>query len=95
VLEKTGLSLADIDLFELNEAFAAQALGCLKELGISDLSNVNVNGSGIALGHPVAATGARIMATMLYEMRRRNARYGLETLCIGGGQGIAALVERA
>ena len=94
VLEKTGLRLADIDLIELNEAFAAQALGCLKELGITDLSNVNVNGSGIALGHPVGATGARIMATLLYEMRRRNARYGLEALCIGGGQGIAALVER-
>jgi acetyl-CoA C-acetyltransferase len=94
VLEKTGLDLADIDLIELNEAFAAQALGCLKELGITDLSNVNVNGSGIALGHPVGATGARIMATLLYEMKRRNARYGLEALCIGGGQGIAALVER-
>ncbi|MFH1833656.1 MAG: acetyl-CoA C-acyltransferase, partial [bacterium] len=85
----------DVDLIELNEAFAAQALGCLKELGISDLHNVNVNGSGIALGHPVGATGARIMATVLYELKRRKARYGLETLCIGGGQGIAALVERA
>ncbi|OFV85449.1 MAG: acetyl-CoA acetyltransferase, partial [Acidobacteria bacterium RBG_16_64_8] len=95
VLKMAGLDLADIDLFELNEAFAAQALGCLKELGISDRGNVNVNGSGIALGHPVGATGARIMATLLHEMKRRNARYGLETLCIGGGQGIAALVERA
>ena len=95
VLKMAGLSLADIDLFELNEAFAAQALGCLKELSISDLGNVNVNGSGIALGHPVGATGARIMATLLHEMKRRNARYGLETLCIGGGQGIAAVVERA
>lgn len=94
LLEKTGLSLADIDLIELNEAFAAQALGCIKELGITDISNLNVNGSGIALGHPVGATGARIMATLLYEMRRRRARYGLETMCIGGGQGIAALVER-
>jgi acetyl-CoA C-acetyltransferase len=95
VLEKTGLTLADMDLIELNEAFAAQALGVLKELGIDDLSNVNVNGSGIALGHPVGATGARIMATLLNEMRRRDARYGLETMCIGGGQGIAAIVERA
>ena len=94
LLEKTGLTLADIDLIELNEAFAAQALGCLKELGITDYGNVNVNGSGIALGHPVGATGARIMATLLYEMKRRDARYGLETMCIGGGQGIAALVER-
>lgn len=94
LLEKTCLSLGDIDLIELNEAFAAQALGCLKELRISDFDKVNVNGSGIALGHPVGATGARIMATMLYEMKRRGARYGLETMCIGGGQGIAALVER-
>ena len=94
LLEKTALSLADIDLIELNEAFAAQALGVLKELGITDFGNVNVNGSGIALGHPVGATGARIMATLLYEMKRRGARYGLETMCIGGGQGMAALVER-
>ncbi|MCL5736578.1 MAG: acetyl-CoA C-acyltransferase [Actinobacteria bacterium] len=94
LLEKTGLTLADIDLIELNEAFAAQALGCLKQLKISDLSNINVNGSGIALGHPIGATGARIMATLLHEMKRRGARYGLETMCIGGGQGIAALVER-
>ena len=94
VLEKTGLGLADIDLIEVNEAFAAQAIGVLMELGITDYSNVNVNGSGIALGHPVAATGARIMATLLYEMKRRGARYGLNTMCIGGGQGIAALVER-
>jgi len=94
LLEKTGLSLTDIDLIELNEAFAAQALGVLMELGITDHSNVNVSGSGIALGHPIGATGARIMATMLHEMKRRGARYGLETMCIGGGQGIAALVER-
>jgi acetyl-CoA C-acetyltransferase len=94
LLEKTGLSLADMDVIELNEAFAAQALGVLKELHVTDLSNVNVNGSGIALGHPIACTGARIMATLLYEMKRRGARYGLETMCIGGGQGIAALVER-
>lgn len=94
LLAKTDLTLADIDLIELNEAFAAQALGVLMQLGVTDLSNVNVNGSGIALGHPVGATGVRIMATMLHEMRRRDARYGLETMCIGGGQGIAALVER-
>jgi acetyl-CoA C-acetyltransferase len=94
VLAKAGMTLADMDLIELNEAFAAQALGVIKELGITDLSNLNVNGSGIALGHPIGATGARIMATLLYEMRRRGARYGLETMCIGGGQGIAAIVER-
>ena len=94
VLAKAGLTLADMDVIELNEAFAAQALGVIKELGITDLSNMNVNGSGIALGHPIGATGARIMTTLLYEMRRRGARYGLETLCIGGGQGIAAIIER-
>jgi len=94
LLAKTDLTLADIDLIELNEAFAAQALGVLQELGITDFSNVNVNGSGIALGHPVGATGARIMATLLHEMKRRGSRYGLETMCIGGGQGIAAIVER-
>jgi acetyl-CoA C-acetyltransferase len=94
VLAKAGLTLADMDVIELNEAFAAQALGVIKELGITDLSNLNVNGSGIALGHPIGATGARIMATLLHEMKRRGARYGLETMCIGGGQGIAAIVER-
>lgn len=95
LLAKMSLTLDDIDLIELNEAFAAQALGVLKNLGVSDFGKVNVNGSGIALGHPIAATGARIMATLLYEMRRRKARYGLETMCIGGGMGLAALVERA
>ena len=94
LLQKTGLTLADIDLVELNEAFAAQAVGCLRELAITDYGNVNVNGSGIALGHPIGATGARIMATLVHEMKRRGARYGVETMCIGGGQGIAALVER-
>lgn len=94
VLTKAGLTLADMDVIELNEAFAAQALGVIKELGITDLTNLNVNGSGIALGHPIGCTGARIMVTLLYEMKRRGARYGLETLCIGGGQGIAAIIER-
>ena len=94
LIERTGVSLADIDLIELNEAFAAQALGVLDELGIADYSNVNVNGSGIALGHPIGCTGARILATMLNEMERRGARDGLETMCIGGGQGMAALIER-
>ncbi|MHB8919062.1 MAG: thiolase family protein [Desulfocucumaceae bacterium] len=94
LMERTGLALEDIDLIELNEAFAAQALGVIKELGIKKTDNINVNGSGISLGHPLGATGARIMATMLYEMERRNARFGLETMCIGGGQGLAAIVER-
>ncbi len=95
LLAKANLTLNDIDLIELNEAFAAQAIGVLKELGITDYGNVNVNGSGIALGHPIAATGARIMSSLLHEMQRRKARYGIETMCIGGGMGLAALVERA
>ncbi|WP_106848218.1 acetyl-CoA C-acetyltransferase [Blastococcus sp. Marseille-P5729] len=95
LFERTGLSWKDIDLIELNEAFAAQALACLKEWGISgDDERLNVNGSGISLGHPVGATGTRILTTMAYEMKRRGARYGLETMCIGGGQGLAAIFER-
>ncbi|MCL5961164.1 MAG: acetyl-CoA C-acyltransferase, partial [Chloroflexi bacterium] len=93
-LQKAALTLQDMDLIELNEAFAGQALAVLQELGITDFSNVNVNGSGVSLGHPLGATGGRILATLLYEMRRRNARYGLETMCIGGGQGLAAIFER-
>ena len=96
VLEQTGLSLADMDLIELNEAFASQVLACLQawEFGADDRERVNVNGSGISLGHPVGATGARILATLAHEMRRREVRYGLETFCIGGGQGLAAVFER-
>jgi acetyl-CoA C-acetyltransferase len=95
-LERAGLSFADIDLVELNEAFAAQVLACTRVwgLGSDDMDRVNVNGSGISLGHPVGATGARILATLLYEMQRRDARYGLETMCIGGGQGLSAVFER-
>ncbi|UGQ11930.1 acetyl-CoA C-acetyltransferase [Yinghuangia sp. ASG 101] len=95
-LERAGLKLADMDLIELNEAFAAQVLACTREWGFteSDWDRFNVNGSGISLGHPVAATGGRILATMLREMHRRDARYALETLCVGGGQGIAAIFER-
>ncbi len=92
-LEKAELKLSDIDLFELNEAFAAQSLGVLKELGL-DSSRVNVNGGAIALGHPIGASGARVLVTLLYEMRRREVRRGLAALCIGGGQGIALIVER-
>jgi acetyl-CoA C-acetyltransferase len=92
-LEKASLKLSDIDLFELNEAFAAQSLGVLKELGI-DSSKVNVNGGAIALGHPIGASGARVLVSLLYEMKRRDVRRGLAALCIGGGQGIAVIVER-
>lgn len=92
-LEKANLGLKDIDLFELNEAFAAQSIGVVDKLGI-DTSRVNVNGGAIALGHPIGASGARVLVTLLYEMRRRDVRRGLAALCIGGGQGIAMIVER-
>ncbi|MHB8492792.1 MAG: acetyl-CoA C-acetyltransferase [Solirubrobacteraceae bacterium] len=93
-LKRAGLSMDDMDLIELNEAFAAQALAVLREWDLPDgLERVNVHGSGISLGHPVGATGARIMATLLRELRRRGGRYGLETMCIGGGQGMTAIFE--
>jgi len=95
-LERLGMTLKDMDLIELNEAFAAQVLACTREWGFgeSDFDRTNVNGSGISIGHPVGATGVRIMATLLYEMERRDAHLALETMCIGGGQGIAAVIER-
>lgn len=92
---KTGLTFDDMDLVEVNEAFAAQVLSVLKGWGWNDPDKLNVNGSGISLGHPVGATGARIMTSLLHELQRRQGRYGLETMCIGGGQGIAAVFERA
>lgn len=92
---RTGLEWKDIDLVELNEAFAAQVLSVLKEWEWDEPDKLNVNGSGISLGHPIAATGVRILATLLHEMERRDVRYGLETMCIGGGQGLAAVFERA
>jgi acetyl-CoA C-acetyltransferase len=93
-LERAGLTLADMDLIELNEAFAAQALAVLAEWDLPDgLERVNVHGSGISLGHPVGATGGRILTTMLRELRRRGGRYALETMCIGGGQGMCAIFE--
>ena len=92
-LEKARLTLSDIDLVEVNEAFAAQYLAVEKELGL-DRSRTNVNGGAIALGHPLAATGTRLVLTVLHELHRRNGRYGLATACIGGGQGIAMIVER-
>ena len=93
-LAAAGLTLDDIGLVELNEAFAAQSLAVIKELGL-DEARVNVNGGAIALGHPLGCSGARILTTLLYEMRRRGTRYGLATLCIAGGQGIATVVEAA
>ena len=94
VMGKVGLSLEDMDLIELNEAFAAQVLAVLREWKLPHEDNLNVNGSGISLGHPIAATGARILTTLLHEMERRNAQFGLETMCVGGGQGVAAVFER-
>jgi acetyl-CoA C-acetyltransferase len=95
-LTKAGLRLSDIDVIELNEAFAAQALAVMREwnFGAADHDRTNVHGSGISLGHPVGATGGRMLATLARELDRRQARYGLETMCIGGGQGLAAVFER-
>jgi acetyl-CoA acyltransferase len=92
-LKLAGLTLDQIDLVELNEAFAAQVLACLKELPI-DLDRLNVNGGAIALGHPLGCTGAKLTTTLLYEMKRRNARYGMVTMCVGGGMGAAGIFER-
>jgi len=92
-LQLAGLSLQDMDCIELNEAFASQSLACVKELGI-DLSKTNLYGGGISLGHPIGCTGARILVTLSHEMARRNLKYGLATLCIGGGQGMAVIIER-
>ena len=94
LMDKIGLALEDMDLIELNEAFAAQVLSVLREWKLPNEDNLNVNGSGISLGHPIAATGARILATLLHEMERRDAQFGLETMCVGGGQGVAAVFER-
>jgi acetyl-CoA acyltransferase len=93
VLKAAGLTLEQMDLVELNEAFAAQVLACLRELPI-DPDKLNVNGGAIALGHPLGCTGAKLTTTLLYEMRRRNARYGLVTMCVGGGMGAAGIFER-
>ncbi len=94
LMDKVGMSLADMDVIELNEAFAAQVLAVLREWKLPDNDNLNINGSGISLGHPIAATGARILTTLLHEMERRDAQFGLETMCVGGGQGVAAIFER-
>eukprot|EP01088_Endostelium_zonatum_P017652 TRINITY_DN5314_c0_g1_i1.p5 TRINITY_DN5314_c0_g1~~TRINITY_DN5314_c0_g1_i1.p5 ORF type:complete len:134 (-),score=5.24 TRINITY_DN5314_c0_g1_i1:3789-4190(-) len=92
-LEKAGWTIADLDLIEANEAFAAQALSVGKELGW-DADKVNVNGGAIAIGHPIGASGARVLTTLIYEMQKRDAKKGLATLCIGGGMGIAMCLER-
>jgi acetyl-CoA acetyltransferase len=93
-LARAGLSLNDIGLFELNEAFAAQSIACIRELGL-DESLVNVNGGAIAIGHPLGCTGARIAATLIHEMTRRGVQRGVATLCVGVGQGLATIFERA
>jgi acetyl-CoA acetyltransferase family protein len=93
-LERAGLSREDVDLWEINEAFAGQILGVVRELGL-DLAKLNVNGGAIALGHPLAATGTRLTLTLLKELRRRGRRYGVAAACIGGGQGIAVVLESA
>ena len=93
VLKLAGLSLDQIDLVELNEAFAAQVLACLRELPI-DPERLNVNGGAIALGHPLGCTGAKLATTLVYEMRRRQSRYGIVSMCVGGGMGAAGIFER-
>jgi acetyl-CoA C-acetyltransferase len=93
VLKKTGLSVGDFDNIELNEAFAAQAIACMRELGLS-WDNTNVHGSGISLGHPIGCTGARIVVTLMHQMKRGDLHLGLATLCVGGGQGMAIVLER-
>jgi acetyl-CoA acetyltransferase len=92
-LARAGIEVRDLDLVELNEAFAAQSLVCIDELGL-DPEKVNVNGGSIAIGHPLGSTGARLMTILVHELRRRGGRYGLVTMCIGVGQGIATVVER-
>jgi acetyl-CoA C-acetyltransferase len=93
LLERTGIELDEIDLVELNEAFASQSLAVVRDLGL-DEERVNVNGGAIALGHPLGMSGARLVVSLLHELRRRDGRYGLATLCVGVGQGVAALFER-
>ena len=92
-LERAGLSVDDLDLVELNEAFASQSIACIRELGL-DPDTVNVNGGAIALGHPLGMSGARLVTMLVHELERRDGRYGLATMCIGVGQGIATVVER-
>jgi acetyl-CoA acetyltransferase len=92
-LARAGLTIGDLDLYEINEAFAAQSIACMRDLGM-DPAKTNVNGGAIALGHPLGCSGARLAGTLLHELRRRAGRYGLVTMCIGVGQGIATIFER-
>jgi acetyl-CoA C-acetyltransferase len=92
-LETAGLTIDDMEVIELNEAFAAQTIACMRELGMS-MENTNVHGGGISLGHPIGCTGARLMVTIMHEMLREDLKLGLVTMCIGGGQGMAAVVAR-
>jgi acetyl-CoA C-acetyltransferase len=92
-LGKAGVSIKDLDIVELNEAFASQAIACMRELGLST-DNTNLCGSGVSLGHPIGCTGARLVVTILHEMKRNNSHLGLVTMCIGGGQGMAMVIER-
>jgi acetyl-CoA C-acetyltransferase len=94
LLQKTGWRLEDVDLVELNEAFSVQAVAVLQELGL-DPAKVNVNGGAVALGHAIGSSGSRILTTLIYALRQRNARRGIATLCLGGGNGLALAVERA
>jgi acetyl-CoA acetyltransferase len=94
LLERTGVSRDELDVIEINEAFASQALACVRELGLS-LERVNPNGGAIALGHPLGASGARLVTTLVHELRLCQGRFGLATMCVGVGQGISALIERA
>jgi acetyl-CoA C-acetyltransferase len=94
VLQKAGWSKDEVDLYELNEAFSVQALGVTKELGL-DLSKVNVNGGAVAIGHPIGASGARVLVTLIHEMMRSDAKKGVAALCLGGGNSVALAVERA
>ena len=94
VLKQTGLSLDDIQLMELNEAFAAQSIGCIRELHLeARMDVINVNGGAIALGHPIGSSGSRILVTLVHELRKRKLKYGLATLCVAGGMGMATVVE--
>jgi acetyl-CoA C-acetyltransferase len=93
VAEKAGWNLADVDLLEINEAFSVQAVAVIRELGI-DIDRVNVHGGAVALGHPIGASGARVLTTLLYAMKRRGAKRGIAALCLGGGNGVALAVER-
>jgi acetyl-CoA C-acetyltransferase len=92
-LDRASLSVQDMDVIELNEAFAAQAIACMRELELN-LDNTNVHGSGVSLGHPIGCTGARLVVTIMHEMQRRDLDWGLVTMCIGGGQGMAAVLGR-